>query len=98
MSTVQVQLHTKTSEKGPCKHLACTATPARRWKDTLIYYDSPEACQSAVEERDSEIVDETHPSGSSSTQSDQNDLVAESESTPPQTKRRIKFNHKRDSR
>jgi len=65
-----------TSEKGPSKLLACMATSKKRLKDTSIESDGPEEYNSASEECDNEIVDET--ALSSPAQSDQNDWEAES--------------------
>jgi hypothetical protein len=68
--------HTTTSEKGPSKLLACVATPKKQLKDTSIDSDGPEEYNSAPEEFDNEIVDDT--ALSSPAQSDQNDWEAES--------------------
>jgi hypothetical protein len=76
---------TTTSEKRPSKHLACMTTPKKRLKDTSIDSDGPEEYNSASEECDSEIVDET--ALSSPAQSDQNDLESESGSQLSQTGR-----------
>ncbi len=49
--------HTRTSEKRPCKHLACMATPVKRSRDLLIRSGSPADSQSAHEQGDSERKD-----------------------------------------
>ena len=77
--------NTTTTEKGSSKHLACMATPKKRFKDTSINSDGPEDYKSASDECESEIVDET--ALSSPAQSDQNDSIAESGSQSSQTGR-----------
>ena len=51
--------NTTTTEKGSSKHLACMATPKKRFKGTSINSDGPEDYKSGSDECESEIVDET---------------------------------------
>ena len=74
---------TTTFEKRPSKLSACMATRKKRLEGTSINSDDPEEYNSASEECDSEIVDET--ALSSPAQSDQNDLESESGSQLSQT-------------
>ena len=93
--------HTKTSEKRPCKHSACVATVTlvKQLRDTLIHSGSPTDYQSAPEQSDSEQEDTTNQTKDSSQDDSSDNSEAEPEipQANSQIKRRVKFNHRRDS-